>query len=43
MDEVRKKMGVCPQHDTLYDELTVEEHLYLFGTFKGLDSTTLEE
>jgi ATP-binding cassette subfamily A (ABC1) protein 3 len=24
MDAVRKKMGVCPQHDTLYDELTVE-------------------
>lgn len=36
-------MGVCPQHDTLYDELTVEEHLYLFGTFKGLDSHLLDE
>lgn len=42
MNEVRKKMGVCPQHDTLYDELTVSEHLELFGTFKGLDSEALQ-
>jgi ABC-type multidrug transport system ATPase subunit len=35
-------MGICPQHDTLYDELTVEEHLYLFGTFKGYDSDKLD-
>lgn len=35
-------MGLCPQHDTLYDELTVSEHLYLYGTFKGYDSDLLE-
>jgi ATP-binding cassette subfamily A (ABC1) protein 3 len=23
MDTLRQKMGICPQHDTLYDELTV--------------------
>ena len=37
MEELRKKMGVCPQHDILFDTLTVEEHLYLFATFKGTD------
>ncbi len=37
IEERRSVMGICPQHDTLYDELTVEEHLYLFGTFKGLE------
>ena len=30
-------MGVCPQHDILFDDLTVEEHLSLFATFKGMD------
>ena len=29
-------MGVCPQFDILYDDLTVEEHLSMFAAFKGL-------
>lgn len=29
-------IGLCPQHDTLYEDLTVKEHLELFATFKGL-------
>ncbi len=37
MDNIRKSLGVCPQHDTLYEDLTVEEHLYLYATFKGLE------
>ncbi len=36
MSEIRKFMGVCPQHDILYDELTVKEHLELFANFKGM-------
>ena len=35
LDEVRKFMGVCPQHDVLFDLLTPEEHLSLFYDFKG--------
>ncbi len=35
MEDIRKTMGVCPQHDILYDDLTVKEHLELFCTFKG--------
>jgi ABC-type multidrug transport system ATPase subunit len=34
-------IGVCPQHDTLYEDLTVEEHLRLFGAFKGLEDEAL--
>ena len=30
-------MGVCPQHDILFDDLTVKEHLELFATFKGMN------
>jgi ABC-type multidrug transport system ATPase subunit len=37
LSDIRAKLGVCPQHDTLYDELTVEEHLRLFATFRGLE------
>ena len=36
ISEVRKSMGVCPQFDILFDDLTVEEHLTLFATFKGM-------
>ena len=35
MPEIRKNLGVCPQHDILYPNLTVEEHLQLFASFKG--------
>ena len=35
-------IGVCPQHDTLYDDLTVEEHLQLYATFKGLDKQEMK-
>ena len=32
MPEIRKNLGVCPQHDILFPMLTVEEHLILFAT-----------
>ena len=37
MDDVRQYMGVCPQHDVLFDLLTPEEHLDIFYDFKGGD------
>lgn len=37
MDEVREFMGVCPQHDVLFDQLTPREHLDIFYDFKGGD------
>ena len=37
MDEVREFMGVCPQHDVLFDHLTPREHLDIFYDFKGGD------
>ena len=39
MGEVRQMMGVCPQHDVLFDLLTPEEHLDIFYEFKGADKT----
>ena len=37
MDEVRKIMGVCPQHDVLFDLLTPMEHLDIFFDFRNED------
>ena len=34
-EEMRQHMGVCPQHDILYDVLTVREHIALFAAIKG--------
>ena len=30
MDRIRKSLGVCPQHNILFDRLTVSEHLRFF-------------
>lgn len=32
---VRQVIGVCPQHDVLWDDLTAQEHLETFGMFRG--------
>ncbi|ETI57358.1 hypothetical protein F443_00336, partial [Phytophthora nicotianae P1569] len=42
-NELRQIMGICPQHDVLFNELTVEEHLLLFGTMKHIPFTSLKE
>ena len=36
-------MGVCPQHDVLFDLLTPQEHLDIFYDFKGVTSETKKE
>lgn len=35
MDQIRLSMGVCPQHDVLFDTLSVREHILLFAQLKG--------
>ena len=30
-------MGICPQHDVIFDLLTPAEHLDIFYDFKGAD------
>nr|XP_047907905.1 phospholipid-transporting ATPase ABCA7 isoform X4 [Anser cygnoides] len=36
IDSIRKTMGMCPQHNMLFDILTVEEHIWFYGRLKGL-------
>lgn len=43
LQKIRETIGVCPQHDTLYEDLTVQEHLELFAAFKGLEEHELED
>ena len=40
MAKIRRELGVCPQHDVLFPDLTVWEHLYMFSVFKGMRNQT---
>lgn len=42
MDKVRDSLGLCPQHNIIFEELTVREHLYFFSKLKGMDNTEIE-
>lgn len=35
MSAIRQSLGVCPQHDVLFENLTVIEHIRLFAALKG--------
>ena len=35
IDIFREKLGICPQHDILFEDLNVREHLEMFAIFKG--------
>ena len=37
MDAIRQSIGVCPQHNVLFDEMTVDEHLWFYARLKGRD------
>ena len=43
MKEFRNKLGICPQHDILFPQLTVREHLEMFCYFKGFDVNKIKE
>lgn len=36
LDQVQLQMGVCPQFDILWSDLTVEEHLLFYARIKGI-------
>uniref|UniRef100_A0AAG5D3R1 ABC transporter domain-containing protein n=1 Tax=Anopheles atroparvus TaxID=41427 RepID=A0AAG5D3R1_ANOAO len=38
IEGVRDSLGLCPQHNVLFDEMTVEEHLKFFSRLKGVRS-----
>uniref|UniRef100_A0A0D3H5X1 ABC transporter domain-containing protein n=1 Tax=Oryza barthii TaxID=65489 RepID=A0A0D3H5X1_9ORYZ len=41
MDHIYTNMGVCPQHDLLWEPLTGKEHLFFYGRLKNLKGAAL--
>ena len=39
MAYIRKNLGICLQHDCIFPDLTVREHIQLFCRIKGLYAT----
>lgn len=39
----RSNLGLCPQHNVLFNELTVHEHLEFFSRLKGFEGEDLRE
>ncbi|EEB12939.1 predicted protein [Pediculus humanus corporis] len=42
MSNIRQMIGVCPQHDILFDLLTPREHLEFFAVVRGIPKNTIE-
>lgn len=40
---VRQNLGLCLQHNVLFDRLTVKEHIYFFSRLKNLDKSLAED
>ncbi|KAK9090674.1 hypothetical protein Sjap_023851 [Stephania japonica] len=43
MDRIYTSMGVCPQHDLLWDSLSGREHLLFYGRLKNLKGAALTQ
>ncbi|CAN0071849.1 unnamed protein product, partial [Laminaria digitata] len=43
MSNIRRSLGVCPQHDILYPDLTVREHLRMYAVLKGVPRSQLQQ
>ena len=42
IEEFREKVGICPQHDVLFNDLNIREHLGMFAIFKGVSTNNVE-
>lgn len=43
MDDIRKIVGICTQHNLLWEKLTVLEHLQLFGAIRGTPNMLIDQ
>nr|UOU03311.1 ATP-binding cassette subfamily A2 [Brachionus rubens] len=43
INEIRKNLGFCPQHNILFDKLTVEEHLWFYAKMKFINDYAIED
>lgn len=42
-DQIRRRLGVCHQHELLFDLMSVDEHLWLVGRLRGLDTISIQQ
>ena len=42
VEKIRTMVGICTQHNLLWDELTVLEHLQLFGAIRGTSERDID-
>jgi ATP-binding cassette, subfamily A (ABC1), member 2 len=43
INEIRKNMGWCPQHNVLFDKLTTGEHLWFYAKLKQMDDDSIDK
>ena len=43
MEKVQEQIGYCPQFDLVWNDLTVEEHLYFYSRLKNVQSDRCKE
>lgn len=43
LKKARSSIGLCPQHNILFDELTVREHIEFYGRLKGLSNEDVQD
>ena len=43
INSVRASIGLCPQHDILFEDLTVREHITFYSRLKGLHNNDIEK
>ncbi|KAF5880153.1 retinal-specific ATP-binding cassette transporter-like isoform X2, partial [Clarias magur] len=43
MDVIRRSLGACPQHNILFNHLTVEEHVLFYSLLRGRVRTEAEQ
>jgi ATP-binding cassette subfamily A (ABC1) protein 5 len=39
MSKAFQELGFCPQHDALWESITLAEHLQLYAAIKGIAKT----
>lgn len=42
INEIRSSVGFCPQHNILFEDLTVREHITFYSLLKGLDKDDVD-
>nr|XP_006817327.1 PREDICTED: ATP-binding cassette sub-family A member 2-like [Saccoglossus kowalevskii] len=43
MLQIRQSLGMCPQHNALFEKLTVEEHIWFYAKLKGTSSSDIDK